>query len=83
MLSTTAACARVPHECPPEIEQLMQRCLDVDPGARPTAREIVDYLTDLRIPFYEDLGPEPSAGSAAEIQLAQCSGNDSFPRPPV
>lgn len=65
-----------------EIEQLMHRCLDVDPNARPSALEIVQFLSPLKIAFREELEPEPSAGSGAEVQLAQCN-NDSFPRPPV
>ena len=35
---------RVPEECPTTVEALVQRCLEYDPSARPTARELVEVL---------------------------------------
>ena len=35
---------RVPEECPTTVEALVQRCLEYDPSARPTAREVVEVL---------------------------------------
>ncbi|KAK9825465.1 hypothetical protein WJX81_005752 [Elliptochloris bilobata] len=39
---------RVPEECPPTLEALMQRCLEYDPAARPSAKEIVEVLSTLQ-----------------------------------
>ena len=40
-LVTEAACTcRVPEECPKEIDQLIARCTDPNPGARPTAKQV-------------------------------------------
>ena len=61
----------------------MLRCLDADAAVRPTAREIVDYLTDMKIPFWEELepesAPEPDCWEAsarpAEVQLTPRNSN--------
>lgn len=39
---------QVPLECPLEVAQLMAACLQEDPTARPTARQIVELLTQLQ-----------------------------------
>ncbi|KAL4439258.1 hypothetical protein ABPG77_004160 [Micractinium sp. CCAP 211/92] len=39
--------ARVPEECPQEVLDLMLRCLSTDPGARPTADQLVVQLEAL------------------------------------
>ncbi|KAL4419698.1 hypothetical protein ABPG75_006796 [Micractinium tetrahymenae] len=56
---------RIPEECPPEVLELMYRCLSPDPNARPTATQLVEFLQH---------APGTSAGSAeaaaAEAGLA-------------
>lgn len=39
---------RVPEECPQEVTALMAACLQEDPAARPTARQLVELLTRLQ-----------------------------------
>jgi serine/threonine protein kinase len=34
-----------PRECPLEVAELQQRCLDADPAQRPSAAEVVEVLT--------------------------------------
>ena len=34
----------VPEECPPEVDQLIQQCLSVEPTNRPSCKEIVEIL---------------------------------------
>ncbi|KAK9812676.1 hypothetical protein WJX72_001681 [[Myrmecia] bisecta] len=38
---------RVPEECPAEVEAIMLRCRRENPAERPTAKELVDFFTDL------------------------------------
>ena len=35
---------RVPEECPAAVADLIDRCLSFEPGARPSAKEIVQQL---------------------------------------
>lgn len=38
-------CVQVPDECPQEIADLVDRCLDEVPEGRPSALEIYDIIT--------------------------------------
>jgi hypothetical protein len=42
--------AKVPEECPREVLDLIQRCLQPIAGDRPTAAEIVTCLKNLLMP---------------------------------
>lgn len=53
-----ATCS-VPDECPQEVLILLQRCLDPDPSARPTATELAQQL--------QAATATPPAGSAASL----------------
>lgn len=38
----------VPQECPLEVSQLVQACMAEDPSQRPTARELVQLLSEMQ-----------------------------------
>lgn len=36
-----------PHDCPPEVADLLRACLSEDPAMRPLARTLVERLTEI------------------------------------
>ena len=46
-LTTSKPLRRVPEECPDDVEAMIARCLDNDPAARPSARELVQFMVAL------------------------------------
>ena len=65
---------RVPAECPAEVEQLRERCMDTDPRRRPSARELVEFFAALKSPFLDEIPDTP-----AEVQLSAYSGSGQPP----
>ena len=41
---------RVPEECPQATADVVEQCLHEDPNVRPSAREIVERLSQIREP---------------------------------
>ena len=41
------ALCRVPDECPAAVAHLLERCLQEDAALRPSAEEVVEYLSSL------------------------------------
>ncbi|KAK9902754.1 hypothetical protein WJX75_004977 [Coccomyxa subellipsoidea] len=60
---------RVPEECPADVEAMIARCLDNDPDARPSARELVDFMVELP----HALSREEGSSNTASTEPS-CSG---------
>jgi len=56
--------ARVPEEAPAEVAALMAECLDQNPNARPSAREIFERLSAVAAAAQEQEAPAAAAGAA-------------------
>lgn len=50
---------RVPEECPPEVAELIDDCLQPDPKARPTAKEVVKRIQRIHL----SSSPQPKPNS--------------------
>ncbi len=62
---------RVPEECPADVEAMIARCLDNDPDARPSARELVDFMVELPHASSREDGSTGAASASTELS---CSG---------
>jgi hypothetical protein len=50
-------CCRVPEECPQAVADLMAQCMDADPTARPSAKEVVSLLSQPDVVLDHHLPP--------------------------
>lgn len=73
----------MPEECPDDVEAMIARCLDNDPAARPSARELVQFMVALpaqlsRDPDARSADGSVSAGSAFGGNNGSASAGSAF-----
>lgn len=44
----TISCCRVPEECPQEVADLIEACMSVDAGKRPSSTDVYEMLLECR-----------------------------------
>lgn len=64
---------RVPEECPAEVVQLIYRCIDPDPGARPTSTEVAEALLQAAALPWAGSGAAPRDGGAAASPFSEAA----------